>query len=79
MVIHKTLDTRGAFCPGPLIDLISLLKSLQTGDQVNLLSTDSGTARDVPTWCENTGNELISSEKKNDHWHLIIRKGSARP
>ena len=76
MIIHKTLDTRGAFCPGPLIELISFMKTLQAGDRVNLLSTDSGTARDVPTWCKKTGNTLVKSEKKEDYWLLVVRKGA---
>lgn len=68
------VDARGAFCPGPLMELIAALKLIEVGDEVELLSTDEGTAKDVPVWCDKVGHELVSSENSDDHWSLIIRK-----
>ena len=70
----KVIDARNTFCPGPLMELISNLKLAKVGDTLELLSTDNGTAKDVPEWISKVGHELISSEKVGEVWHIKIRK-----
>ena len=68
------IDARGAVCPGPMMELIAMLKLIEIGDEVELLSTDPGTAGDVPTWCNKVGHELVCKEKIDDHWKLVVKK-----
>lgn len=70
----KIVDARDTFCPGPLMELITYMKQANVGDTLELLSTDSGTASDVPEWVNKVGHELISSEKIDEVWHLKVRK-----
>lgn len=70
----KVIDARNTFCPGPLMELISNMKLAKVGDTLELLSTDDGTANDVPEWISKVGHELISSEKIDDVWHIKVRK-----
>jgi TusA-related sulfurtransferase len=70
----KVVDARNTFCPGPLMELISNMKHLKIGDVVELLSTDNGTATDVPEWVSKVGHEMLGSEKIGDTWHLKVRK-----
>jgi TusA-related sulfurtransferase len=70
----KTIDARNTFCPGPLMELITYMKQAAVGDTLELLSTDSGTASDVPEWISKVGHEMISSEKIGEVWHLKVRK-----
>ena len=46
----KLIDARGSFCPGPLMELIRAIKEAEVGDVLELLSSDKGTAQDVPEW-----------------------------
>jgi TusA-related sulfurtransferase len=71
---RKQIDARGAACPGPMMELIAMLKLLEVGDEVELLSTDPGTAADVPTWCDKVGHKLVSKTKADDHWILVVGK-----
>jgi TusA-related sulfurtransferase len=71
---EKLIDARDTFCPGPLMELITHMKSTEVGQTVELLSTDEGTANDVPEWVEKVGHEMVSSEKIEDVWHLRIKK-----
>jgi len=71
---RKLIDARNAACPGPMMELIAMLKLLEVGDEVELLSTDPGTASDVPTWCEKVGHKLVSKTKAGDHWILVVSK-----
>lgn len=70
----KIVDARNTFCPGPLMELISHMKQAEVGETLELLSTDQGTASDVPEWVEKVGHEIVSSEKVDEVWHIKVRK-----
>lgn len=72
---HRIVDARGSFCPGPLMELIAAMKQMQVGDTLELLSTDVGSAKDVPEWVNKVGHEMQSSERDpQGTWHLHVRK-----
>jgi len=56
------------------MELISYMKQANVGDELELLSTDEGSAGDVPEWIAKVGHEMISSEKVGDTWHIKVRK-----
>jgi len=56
------------------MELITYMKQAAVGDTIELLSTDSGTANDVPEWVNKIGHEMVSSEQKDDIWHITVRK-----
>ena len=70
----KVIDARGSFCPGPLMELIGWMKLAQVGDELELLSTDKGSADDVPEWVNKVGHEILSNEKIEGVWHIKVRK-----
>jgi len=70
----KVIDARNTFCPGPLMELITHMKLTKVGDVVELLSTDHGTANDVPEWVRKVGHEMMGSEQIDGVWHIKVRK-----
>lgn len=68
------VDGRGSFCPGPLMELIAALKSSQIGDELEVLSTDKGSANDIPEWVRKVGHEYVSTTEEGGVWHVIVRK-----
>ena len=70
----KIVDARNTYCPGPLMELITYMKQAKVGDTLELLSTDNGTANDVPEWVDKAGHEMVSSEKIDEVWHIKVRK-----
>ncbi len=70
----KTIDARNTFCPGPLMELITYMKQANVGDTLELLSTDQGSAADVPEWINKVGHEIVSNEKRGDVWYITVRK-----
>ncbi len=75
MRTQRVVDARGSFCPGPLMELISNMKMMAVGDVLELLSTDAGSAADVPEWIKKVGHEMISSERDVEGiWHIRVRK-----
>lgn len=74
MSTNKVIDACGSFCPGPLMELITYMKQASVGDTLELLSTDEGSAADVPEWVAKVGHEMLGTEKIDGVWHLKIRK-----
>jgi len=71
---RKVIDARGTFCPGPLMELIANMKLINVGDELELLSTDTGTSSDVPEWVNKVGHQMVSTTEVNGVWHIVVRK-----
>ncbi len=74
MAERKTIDARGSFCPGPLMELIAGMKMANVGDELEVLSSDKGSATDVPEWIKKVGHELLETREENGVWHIIVKK-----
>lgn len=70
----RTIDARGSFCPGPLMEMIKTTKAVPVGTVIEVLSNDQGSAKDIPEWVKKAGHELVYSENAGDHWKIAIRK-----
>lgn len=71
---RTTIDARGTFCPGPLMELIANLKLINIGDEIEVLSSDKGSAQDIPVWIAKVKHEMIEIVEKGDAWHIVVRK-----
>ncbi len=74
MVKLKKVDARGAYCPGPLMELIAALKLVDVGDQIEVLSSDKGSANDIPEWVAKVKHDMVGIEEVGDHWSIIVRR-----
>jgi len=74
MSTRKHIDARGAYCPGPLMELIAGLKLIEIGDEIEVLSSDKGSATDIPMWVEKVKHEVTDSEEMEGHWRIVVRK-----
>jgi len=70
----KVIDARGSFCPGPLMELIAGIKMIEVGDELEVLSSDKGSAKDIPEWINKVGHEMVSSTEEEGVWHIVVRK-----
>lgn len=73
-VITRTIDARGSFCPGPLMELIRGIRESQVGDVLAVLSSDKGSKIDIPKWIEKAGHRLIAVETLEGHDRIIVEK-----
>ena len=74
MAERKIIDARGSFCPGPLMELIAGMKMASVGDELEVLSSDKGSATDVPEWIKKVGHELLGTREENGVWHIVVKK-----
>ncbi|ABF92025.1 conserved hypothetical protein [Myxococcus xanthus DK 1622] len=68
------IDTRGALCPMPILELAKAMRALAPGTLVELVSTDRGLEADLPAWCEATGNPLVRMERRERLYVGWVRK-----
>jgi TusA-related sulfurtransferase len=73
-VITRTIDARGSFCPGPLMELIRGIRESQVGDVLAILSSDKGSKIDIPKWIEKAGHRLIAVEARDGYDEIIVEK-----
>jgi tRNA 2-thiouridine synthesizing protein A len=67
-----TIDSRGATCPGPLMDLIGKVKETDPGIVIELLTSDSSSSHDVPEWVDETPHEYLGTVEDDDFWRIYV-------
>jgi tRNA 2-thiouridine synthesizing protein A len=72
--ITRTIDARGSFCPGPLMELIRAIRESQVGDVIAVLSSDKGSKIDIPKWVEKAGHRLVALESLEGHDRIVVQK-----
>jgi tRNA 2-thiouridine synthesizing protein A len=75
MNIDQELDARGLNCPLPILKAKKALTSMQSGQVLKVVATDTGSLRDFAAFAKQTGNELVSQETVgNDFVHILKRR-----
>ena len=74
MADRKIVDAKNTFCPGPLMELIANMKQAEVGDVLEVLSTDEGSANDIPEWIEKVGHDMVESFQADGVWHVVVKK-----
>lgn len=73
-VSHR-LDTKGLYCPEPVMMLHSKIDELAKGDVLEVIASDPSTKRDIPKFCVFLGHELIEQSEKASNYYYLIQKG----
>jgi len=70
-----TLDCYGLLCPMPIFKASQKIKELETGQVLEIISTDDRIKSDIKAWCEKTENELLKIDEVGDgEYHTFVRK-----
>lgn len=72
--ITRTIDARGSFCPGPLMELIRGMKESEVGDVIAVLSTDKGSKTDIPKWVGKAGHTLVGVFTRDGFDEIVVEK-----
>ena len=72
--ITRTIDARGSYCPGPLMELIRAIREGQVGDVLAVYSSDKGSRTDIPKWIEKAGHRLIAVETREGYDEIVVEK-----
>ena len=73
VIAHK-VDARGLNCPMPIVKTAIAIKSLGSGDLLEVLATDPGAVKDFEAWSKSTGNELVEQSIEDSVYRFLIRR-----
>jgi len=70
------VDTRGMFCPAPIIKLSEAIRNVDAGRVVELVSDDPAIEYDLPAWCRSAGHKVVSEARDGNDYVYRVRKKS---
>ena len=70
----KELDTSGLNCPLPIIKAKKEINTMEAGQVLHIISTDPGAVKDFESFATQTGNQLMSSEEKENKFYFLLKK-----
>jgi tRNA 2-thiouridine synthesizing protein A len=72
--VTRTIDARGSFCPGPLMELIRGIRESAVGDVLAVYSSDRGSKVDIPKWVDKAGHRLIGVFTRDGYDEIVVEK-----
>ena len=70
----QVLDARGLSCPMPILKTKKIMKEMQTGQILEIKSTDPGTANDLPSFLARSGDQLLGSQESQGFVSYYVQK-----
>jgi len=70
----RVVDARGSYCPGPLMELIRVIRETEPGQVIAVYSTDSGSRTDIPRWVDKAGHRLVGVVQREGYDEIIVEK-----
>ena len=74
MQVDQEVDTRGLNCPLPILKAKKALATMQSGQLLKVVSTDTGSIRDFQAFSKQTGNELVDQQTVDDEFIHVLRR-----
>jgi tRNA 2-thiouridine synthesizing protein A len=72
--IAQQVDAKGLACPMPIVKTAQAVKSMVSGQLLEVLATDAGSTKDFAAWCKATGNELVESSVEGGVYRFVLRR-----
>lgn len=59
----------------PIMKSMQAIKKMRINRVLEVITTDPGSIKDIPTWAKATGQELISFEERGpDDYRFLVKK-----
>lgn len=71
----QVLDAKGLNCPLPILKTKKMIKSMTTGQVLEVLATDPGSVADMSAFARQTGNTILSQSNEGDVYKFEIQVG----
>ncbi|MHA1150304.1 MAG: sulfurtransferase TusA family protein [Promethearchaeota archaeon] len=70
----EELDTRGLFCPEPLLELREFSETIEIGHCFKVLADDPAADADFRKWAKKTGTEIVDFKQVDNDLIFYFRK-----
>jgi TusA-related sulfurtransferase len=68
------VDGKGLSCPMPIVKAKKAMDGLQSGQIMEMETTDKGTVNDFQGWIRQMNHELLKMEEENGVYRFFIKK-----
>jgi tRNA 2-thiouridine synthesizing protein A len=73
MEIKLKVDASGLSCPLPILKASQAVKTVGSGELVEVIATDPGSVKDFAAWATSTGHALVASGVADGKFRFVIR------
>lgn len=74
MDVKQVLDVKGLACPMPVVRTKKGMDALQSGEVLEVHSTDKGAVKDIPAWAQASGHEVLQHIEEDGVLKFWIKK-----
>jgi TusA-related sulfurtransferase len=68
------VDAKGLACPMPIVKAKKAIDTLQSGQIMEVHTTEKGSMNDFPAWIRQSNNELIEAKEDDGVFIFIVKK-----
>jgi len=72
--IAQRVDARGLSCPLPIVRTAQAIKTLTSGQLLEVIATDPGSVKDFAAWSKATGNALVETSSDAGVYRFVISR-----
>ena len=72
--ITLKVDASGLSCPLPILKAAQGIKSVESGELIEVVATDPGSVKDFDAWSKSTGNELVDQDSADGKYRFVLRR-----
>jgi len=72
--IKLRVDASGLSCPLPILKASQGIKSVQSGELIEVVATDPGSVKDFDAWAKSTGNALVEQDSTDGKFRFVLRR-----
>ncbi|VDG97086.1 Sulfurtransferase TusA [Lysinibacillus sphaericus] len=69
------LDATGLSCPMPIVKTRNAMKDVNSGEILEVKTTDKGAKADLTAWTKSGGHELLELTESDNVFTFFIKKG----
>jgi tRNA 2-thiouridine synthesizing protein A len=74
MQASRSINCVGLFCPMPIVKTKLEMENMRSGETLEILADDPGFERDLPIWCEITGEKFLEIKKEGNIYKGYVLK-----
>jgi tRNA 2-thiouridine synthesizing protein A len=71
--VHQ-LDAKGLKCPMPIVRTAQAIKTIASGELLEVLATDPGAVADFAAWSRSTGNAIVTQSVDGGVYRFVLRR-----
>ncbi len=72
--ISQHVDARGLSCPMPIVKTAQAIKTVTSGELIEVLATDPGSVKDFAAWSRTTGNQVVEQSADGGVYRFVLRR-----